>query len=167
MFHLNYYNSSLKCIQACRHTNMYANPAVCRRTKKWEAHLWDDRRQVYLGDCFVLLFTQSSHAHCHAIAQLTTLVQHSLQLASCPGLQLLTNMNLVFAGFLMFSVDLYICLQPVLLASLDANNAADAVLSITSCWTLHSGGFDCEEDAARAHDVMAMKCRGTEEHHKL
>lgn len=24
--------------------------AVCRRTKKWEAHLWDERHQVYLGD---------------------------------------------------------------------------------------------------------------------
>ena len=25
---------------------------------------------------------------------------------------------------------------------------------------VHSGGFNCEEDAARAHDIMAMKCRG-------
>ena len=23
---------------------------ACRRTKKWEAHLWDDRHQVYLGE---------------------------------------------------------------------------------------------------------------------
>lgn len=56
----------------------------------------------------------------------------------------------------MFSVDLYICLQPVLLASL-ANNAADMYFRLPAA-ALHSGGFDCEEDAARAHDVMAMKC---------
>ena len=23
--------------------------ASCRRTKRWEAHIWDDKKQVYLG----------------------------------------------------------------------------------------------------------------------
>lgn len=37
-----------------------------------------------------------------------------------------------------------------------------SVLQYLTISSLHAGGFNSEEDAARAHDVMAMKCRGAD-----
>ena len=47
----------------------------------------------------------------------------------------------------------------MLLDCLLSTNAADMRFPLPAA-AVHLGGFDCEEDAARAHDVMAMKCRG-------
>lgn len=56
--------------------NQPTNPTACRRTTRWEAHIWEERRQMYLGG-----FENEDHA-----AKVSMLAGKSFETHSIQGL---------------------------------------------------------------------------------